>query len=289
MAPPLDPAGVAGAAEREIGPGDAPVPQGSRRRAPLDRSMPASSWSISARPEDLPRLRGSPPARSRPGRVVHAGLLSGSPHGGCPFPGTAGWNPGTEFGTFCPALWLKAAADLALIGRDRQTTHLLRDARIDAKQDLADLIRRAQEGDRGALDLLFARYLAPLRAWLDSRLESSLKAKLDPTDVVQSALGEALHDFGSFEYRGPGSFYQWLRRILERRHSGKRVFWHAQRRDVRRERSSQGLMDAGGTPGAPQSPRQMGHLRPPSRVPSGPGSSGKRSRSWRIPSGPSWS
>lgn len=51
-----------------------------------------------------------------------------------------------------------------------------------------DLLRRAQDGDREALDLLFARFLPDLRRWASGRLPRWARDITDTTDLVQDTL-----------------------------------------------------------------------------------------------------
>jgi RNA polymerase sigma-70 factor (ECF subfamily) len=73
------------------------------------------------------------------------------------------------------------------------------------------LVVRAQAGDRVALDTLFGRHLARLRAALRRRLGPRYRGSLlDSEDAVQDAALAALRRFPAFEYRGSGSFLAWL-------------------------------------------------------------------------------
>jgi RNA polymerase sigma-70 factor (ECF subfamily) len=51
-----------------------------------------------------------------------------------------------------------------------------------------DLLKRAQEGDREATDLLFGRYLPDLRRWASGRLPRWARDIADTTDLVQDTL-----------------------------------------------------------------------------------------------------
>ena len=103
------------------------------------------------------------------------------------------------------------------------------------KDDLSDLIQRATAGDRKALDRILGLYLNDLHEWASRRMDPRLRAKVDSMDVVQSGMREALRDLGQYRYRGPGSFYLWLRRVVEHKLYAKGIHFRAKRRDVGRE------------------------------------------------------
>ena len=53
------------------------------------------------------------------------------------------------------------------------------------------LIRRAIEGSESATDQLLSRYRSQLKRMVAIRMDPRLKARFDPSDVVQSVLAEA--------------------------------------------------------------------------------------------------
>jgi RNA polymerase sigma-70 factor (ECF subfamily) len=78
-----------------------------------------------------------------------------------------------------------------------------------------ELLARARAGDRPALDRLFAvcrNYVAVLA---QARLESWLRAKVDPSDLVQQTLLDAYRGFPQFRGGTSGEWLAWLRRILD--------------------------------------------------------------------------
>jgi RNA polymerase sigma-70 factor (ECF subfamily) len=74
-----------------------------------------------------------------------------------------------------------------------------------------DLLRRAKEGDRGALEALVARYLPALRSWASGRLPTRARSLLDTADLVQETLLRTLERLEHIEVRGPGSFEAYVR------------------------------------------------------------------------------
>jgi RNA polymerase sigma-70 factor (ECF subfamily) len=85
----------------------------------------------------------------------------------------------------------------------------------EASEPSEALIRRAQQGERTALDTLMRRSLARLLRLTRARLGPRLRELEDSGDLVQSALREAVRDLPGFVYRGRQSFHRWLATIVE--------------------------------------------------------------------------
>jgi RNA polymerase sigma-70 factor (ECF subfamily) len=98
----------------------------------------------------------------------------------------------------------------------------------DANADCTDtevLLRQAQAGEPGAVDRLLARHRRYLRRLVELRLGPELRARVDPSDVVQEAHLEAVRRLDDYLRRPPLPFHLWLRQIaydrllmLRRRH-----------------------------------------------------------------------
>src|SRR6516165_12677859 len=99
----------------------------------------------------------------------------------------------------------------------------------------SELIRRCRSGDGQARDLLFTRYRQYLWLLAQGQLGGKLRARCDPSDLVQQTLLEAFRDFAGFTGAHEAELLGWLRQILahnlynEARHQG------AQRRDAARQ------------------------------------------------------
>jgi RNA polymerase sigma-70 factor (ECF subfamily) len=78
--------------------------------------------------------------------------------------------------------------------------------------DTARLVRRAVQGDRRAIDELLSQYRPQLRRMVAVRMDSRLKARFDPSDIVQSVLAEAAQKMVAFR-QPPEHFYPWLRQL----------------------------------------------------------------------------
>jgi RNA polymerase sigma-70 factor (ECF subfamily) len=98
------------------------------------------------------------------------------------------------------------------------------------------LLQLAQEGDAEAVEQLLARHRPYLCQLVGLRLDPGLRARVDPSDVVQEAQMEAARRLDQYLQRPPLPFRLWLRQIaydrlvmLRRRHVG------AARRTTRRD------------------------------------------------------
>jgi RNA polymerase sigma-70 factor (ECF subfamily) len=81
----------------------------------------------------------------------------------------------------------------------------------------AELVRKAQSGDRDAFDALIRKYEHRLNRLVAARMGKELRSVEESGDMIQTALTEAVRALPSFEYRGEGSFLRWLGAIVENR------------------------------------------------------------------------
>lgn len=77
----------------------------------------------------------------------------------------------------------------------------------------SELLPRARAGDLVAQQELFDRFTPVLLRLLHARLPSHVRGLLETEDLVQEVYSRTLAHLGSFEYRGPGSFWSYLRRV----------------------------------------------------------------------------
>jgi RNA polymerase sigma-70 factor (ECF subfamily) len=100
-------------------------------------------------------------------------------------------------------------------------------------QRLAEMVLR---GDTEAFGRLFAKHRTYMRKVVALRMDRRLRARLDPSDVVQEAQLEAFRRLPDFLERRPMSFRLWLRKTAqERLIKLRRLHLGAARRDARRE------------------------------------------------------
>lgn len=80
-----------------------------------------------------------------------------------------------------------------------------------------DLLRRAQVGDRHALEQLLARTMPRLSRWARGRLPRRARGLEDTDDLVQEAVVHALAHLGSFEPQHEGALQAYLRQAVVNR------------------------------------------------------------------------
>lgn len=97
------------------------------------------------------------------------------------------------------------------------------------------LVAAARGGDPQAWLAIGARYRSALLLLMRRRIPSAARRRFDSEDVFQSAMFCAYREIASYEYRGSGSFYGWLVRILQNRIRSKLREHQAEKRDARRE------------------------------------------------------
>ena len=102
--------------------------------------------------------------------------------------------------------------------------------------DTDQLLKKAAEGDEIAVSELFRRHRDRLRRMVAVRIDDRIAARVDPSDVVQETLVEAVRRLDDYNRTQPIPFYPWLRQLawdkivqLHRRHL------YSQKRSVDRE------------------------------------------------------
>jgi RNA polymerase sigma-70 factor (ECF subfamily) len=102
--------------------------------------------------------------------------------------------------------------------------------------DLEQLLERAAQGDQAARGQLLTHYQARLRQLIALRLDRRLAARIDPSDVLQEALAEAVAKLPDYLRDRPLPFYPWLRQLtLDRLVELYRQHVRTRRRSVTRE------------------------------------------------------
>ena len=97
------------------------------------------------------------------------------------------------------------------------------------------LLDRAAAGDRAAVNDLLERTRDGLRALVRLRLDRALRARVDPSDVVQEAQAEVARRLPDYLARRPMPFHLWARKLAYQRLANARRDHRADRRDVGRE------------------------------------------------------
>ncbi|HVC96590.1 MAG TPA: sigma-70 family RNA polymerase sigma factor [Pirellulales bacterium] len=107
---------------------------------------------------------------------------------------------------------------------------------MDESSEISGLLRRAAEGDVQAIDALFARYETRLKRMVRLRMNRTLSARVDVSDVLQDAYVVVAKSLAEYLRNPSLPFFLWLRHItgqklieIHRRHLG------AQARDAGRD------------------------------------------------------
>jgi RNA polymerase sigma-70 factor (ECF subfamily) len=79
-----------------------------------------------------------------------------------------------------------------------------------------ELVRKAQDGDRTALNRLFERYYERVRRAVRARIGQQLRRRLETGDILQQTFAKAFEKFSAFEMRDEGSLVHWLSMIADR-------------------------------------------------------------------------
>lgn len=122
-----------------------------------------------------------------------------------------------------------------------------------AEPATADLVRRAQGGDRAALEHLFARYYDRVRRIVGIRMGARVRTWTDSVDIMTRTLLKAAEKLPGFEPRDDASLLQWLVAIAE-----------GMVRDAVDERNAASRSPDRETPATPALPD--GGATPPSRL-----------------------
>jgi RNA polymerase sigma-70 factor, ECF subfamily len=104
-------------------------------------------------------------------------------------------------------------------------------------EPVTELIRRCRDGEADAREKLFKGYQQYLHLLAATQLGRHLRAKVDPSDLVQQTLLEAHRDFSAFQGEQEAELLAWLRQILAHNLFNEARRYAAQQRDAARELS----------------------------------------------------
>jgi RNA polymerase sigma-70 factor (ECF subfamily) len=99
------------------------------------------------------------------------------------------------------------------------------------------LLLRIRGGDRQALEALLARHRLRLHSFIDCHLDPRVRARLDPSDVVQETHLEVVRRMDDFLQRRPMPFHLWLHKTAYEHLLRARRDHRRGRRSVEREQA----------------------------------------------------
>jgi len=108
-----------------------------------------------------------------------------------------------------------------------------------------DLVRCAQEGDAGALNLLFERYYERVRRVVRMRLGRKLRQEMDSGDILQETFMAAAKAFDQYEVREEAALINWLAKLAENQIIRAADYHGAQKRNQDRRMHLQSLSGSG--------------------------------------------
>lgn len=115
---------------------------------------------------------------------------------------------------------------------------------LDITQSL-DLVRSAQKGDDGALNLLFERYYERVRRVVRMRLGNKLRQEMDSGDILQETFLAAAKAFDKYEVREEAALINWLAKLAENQILRAADYHGAQKRAQDRKIHIQSLSGSG--------------------------------------------
>ncbi|MBK8975781.1 MAG: sigma-70 family RNA polymerase sigma factor [Planctomycetes bacterium] len=96
--------------------------------------------------------------------------------------------------------------------------------------DLQPLLERASAGDTGAVDVLLARYLPALRAFVRLKAGGLLLERESCSDLAQSVCRDVLENAERFRFGGEAEFRKWLFTTAMRKIADRYEHWGARKR-----------------------------------------------------------
>jgi RNA polymerase sigma-70 factor (ECF subfamily) len=103
-------------------------------------------------------------------------------------------------------------------------------------EETRHLLDQIQDGNPQAFDRLLAHHRQAVRRFVELRLDARLRARVDPSDVVQETQLEVFNRLSDFLQRRPMPFHLWLRKTAyERLLKVRRHHVETARRTVGRE------------------------------------------------------
>lgn len=127
--------------------------------------------------------------------------------------------------------------------------------------EMAALVRRAQDGDADARDELFAGVRPRLERWIAARMGPALRSRLDVEDALQDTLLEAHRSLDKFQATGARAFFGWLVAVAENRIRDLVDRFRAAKRDPAREQDLTSKIESARTTPTGRAVRREEHER----------------------------
>lgn len=116
----------------------------------------------------------------------------------------------------------------------------------EPSRTVEELVERARAGDADAFGALLAQYRNYARLLARALIGTTLRLRLDPSDLVQETFLEAHRDFPKFSGSSEREVVAWLRRILVRNLADQARRQKAGLRDYRRQESLEAALERSG-------------------------------------------
>jgi RNA polymerase sigma-70 factor, ECF subfamily len=81
---------------------------------------------------------------------------------------------------------------------------------MSEKEPVPPLVERARAGDRSAFEALAGAAREGVKGAILSSLAPELRPRIDPEEILQETMLQALQAIGRFEWQGEGSFQAWI-------------------------------------------------------------------------------
>ena len=103
------------------------------------------------------------------------------------------------------------------------------------EQERAANVQQAAAGDADALQRLIVHYHATLHGKVAAALDTHLRGRIEPDDILQQAYITAFKNIADCHFDGPGGFYKWLEAIVLNQLKDVQRALRRQKRDIGRE------------------------------------------------------
>ena len=106
---------------------------------------------------------------------------------------------------------------------------------MEGQSQIKQWVEAAGRGDALAASKLLATFHPSLRARVGTRLESALRGRIEPEDILQQVYLQVIREIDRFDDRGEDSFLHWVTTILDNKLIDARRAAYRQSRNVARE------------------------------------------------------